>query len=141
MVQVMLLLPVSAALGMAVARDLKKENRKVVAIIGDGAMTGGMAYEAMNNSGLIKSDLIVVLNDNNMSIAPNVWQISNYFTEMIAHPDYNKFKGQIWDLTGKLDQFGDRLRKIAARLENGIKAVITPGNAVRSSGIQIFWSY
>jgi 1-deoxy-D-xylulose-5-phosphate synthase len=98
---------------MAVARDLKKENRKVVAVMGDGAMTGGMAYEAMNNSGLIKSDLIVVLNDNNMSIAQNVWQVSNYFTEMISHPDYNKFKGQIWDLTGKLDQFGDRIRKIA----------------------------
>ena len=108
---------ISAALGMAIARDLKKEDKKVIAITGDGAMTGGMAYEAMNNSGYNKSDLIVVLNDNNMSIAPNVWQISNYFTEMISHPDYNKFKGQIWDLTGKLDQFGDRLRKIAARLE------------------------
>ncbi len=129
---------ISAALGMAVARDMKKENRKVVAIIGDGAMTGGMAYEAMNNSGIIKSDLIVVLNDNNMSIAPNVWQISNYFTEMIAHPDYNKFKGQIWDLTGKLDQFGDRLRKIAGRLEHGIKAVITPGMLFEALGFRYF---
>ena len=129
---------ISAALGMAVARDIKKENRKVVAIIGDGAMTGGMAYEAMNNSGITKSDLIVVLNDNNMSIAPNVWQISNYFTEMIAHPDYNKFKGQIWDLTGKLDQFGDRLRKIASRLENGIKAVVTPGMLFEALGFRYF---
>ena len=129
---------VSAALGMAVARDLKKEDRKVVAIIGDGAMTGGMAYEAMNNSGINKSDLIVVFNDNRMSIAPNVWQVSNYFTEMIAHPDYNKFKGQIWELTGKLDQFGDRLRKIAARLENGIKAVITPGMLFEALGFRYF---
>jgi 1-deoxy-D-xylulose-5-phosphate synthase len=129
---------ISAALGMAVARDLKNEKRKVVAIIGDGAMTGGMAYEAMNNSGLIKSDLIVVLNDNRMSIAPNVWQISNYFTEMIAHPDYNRFKAQIWDLTGKLDEFGDRLRKIAARLEGGIKAVITPGMLFEALGFRYF---
>ncbi len=129
---------ISAALGMAVARDIKGENRKVVAVIGDGAMTGGMAYEAMNNSGLLKSDLIVVLNDNNMSIAPNVWQISNYFTEMIAHPDYNKFKGQIWDLTGKLDHFGDRLRKIAVRLESGIKAVITPGMLFEALGFRYF---
>lgn len=129
---------ISAALGMAVARDLKQEKRKVIAIIGDGAMTGGMAYEAMNNSGIIKSDLIVVLNDNNMSIAPNVWQISNYFTEMIAHPDYNKFKGQIWDLTGKLDQFGDRLRKIAVRLENGIKAIVTPGMLFEALGFRYF---
>ncbi|MFO7447511.1 MAG: 1-deoxy-D-xylulose-5-phosphate synthase [Ignavibacteriaceae bacterium] len=129
---------ISAALGMAVASTIKKENRKVVAVIGDGAMTGGMAYEAMNNSGVLKSDLIVVLNDNNMSIAPNVWQISNYFTEMIAHPDYNKFKGQIWDLTGKLDQFGDRLRKIAGRLEHGIKAVFTPGMLFEALGFRYF---
>lgn len=129
---------ISAALGMAVARDIKDEKRKVIAIIGDGAMTGGMAYEAMNNSGILKSDLIVVLNDNRMSIAPNVWQISNYFTEMIAHPDYNKFKGQIWDLTGKLDQFGDRLRKIASRLETGIKAVITPGMLFEALGFRYF---
>ena len=129
---------ISAALGMAVARDFNKENRKVVAIMGDGAMTGGMAYEAMNNSGIRKSDLIVVLNDNNMSIAPNVWQISNYFTEMIAHPDYNKFKGQMWDLTGKLDQFGDRLRKIAARLETGVKAVVTPGMLFEALGFRYF---
>lgn len=130
---------ISAALGMAVGRDLNNEpNRKVIAIIGDGAMTGGMAYEAMNNSGILKSDLIVVLNDNRMSIAPNVWQISNYFTEMIAHPDYNKFKAQIWDLTGKLDAFGDRLRKIAARLESGIKAVVTPGMLFEALGFRYF---
>ncbi len=129
---------ISAALGMAAARDLKGDDKKVVAIMGDGAMTGGMAYEAMNNSGILKSDIIVVLNDNKMSIAPNVWQISNYFTEMIAHPDYNKFKGQIWDLTGKLDQFGDRLRKIAVRLENGIKAVVTPGMLFEALGFRYF---
>lgn len=129
---------ISAALGMAVARDFKNEKRKVVAIIGDGAMTGGMAYEAMNNSGIIKSDLIIVLNDNNMSIAPNVWQLSNYFTEMIAHPEYNKFKGQIWDLTGKWEHFGDRLRKIASRLEGGIKAVITPGMLFEALGFRYF---
>ena len=130
---------ISAALGMAVARDLNNEpNRKVIAVIGDGAMTGGMAYEAMNNSGVLKSDLTVILNDNNMSIAPNVWQISNYFTEMISHPEYNKFKGQIWDLTGKLDNFGDRLRKIAARLESGIKAVVTPGMLFEALGFRYF---
>ena len=129
---------ISAALGMAIARDMKKENRKVIAITGDGAMTGGMTYEAMNNSGINKSDLIVVLNDNRMSIAPNVWQLSNYFTEMISHPDYNKFKGQIWDLTGKLDHFGDRMRKIAARLESGIKSVITPGMLFEALGFRYF---
>src|SRR4030066_359624 len=129
---------ISAALGMATAKNITKVDKKVVAIIGEGAMTGGMAYEAMNNSGVLKTDLIVVLNDNNMSIAPNVWQISNYFTEMISHPDYNKFKGQIWDLTGKLDHFGDRLRKIAVRLESGIKAIITPGMLFEALGFRYF---
>lgn len=129
---------ISAALGMAIARDINKAKNKVVAVIGDGAMTGGMAYEAMNNAGVLKSDLIVVLNDNNMSIGANVWQFSNYFTDMIAHPDYNKFKAQIWDLTGKLDQFGDRIRKMAARLENGIKAVITPGMLFEALGFRYF---
>ncbi len=129
---------ISAALGMAVARDILKSEKKVIAVIGDGAMTGGMAYEAMNNSGITKSNLIVVLNDNNMSIAPNVWQFSNYFSEMIAHPEYNKFKGAIWDLTGKLDDFGDRIRKVAARLESGIKAIITPGMLFEALGFRYF---
>ncbi|MCX6149474.1 MAG: 1-deoxy-D-xylulose-5-phosphate synthase [Ignavibacteriales bacterium] len=129
---------ISAALGIALARDLNKESKKVIAVIGDGAMTGGMAYEAMNNAGVRKSDLIVVLNDNNMSIGPNVWQISNYFTEMISHPEYNRFKARIWDLTGKMDNLGDRVRKIAARIEGGIKAVITPGMLFEALGFRYF---
>ena len=129
---------ISAALGMAVARDLQKTNKKVIAVIGDGAMTGGMAYEAMNNSGIIKSNLVVVLNDNNMSIASNVWQISNYFSEMISHPEYNRFKGAIWDLTGKLDNFGDRIRRVTARVESGIKSIITPGMLFEALGFRYF---
>ncbi len=129
---------ISAALGISIANRLNKEPRKVVAVIGDGAMTGGMAYEAMNNSGVLKSNLIVVLNDNQMSIAPNVWQISNYFTDMISHPEYNRFKGAVWDLTGKLDNFGDRLRKVASRLESGIKSIITPGMLFEALGFRYF---
>jgi len=129
---------ISAALGIAAARDIKKTGKKVIAIIGDGAMTGGMAYEAMNNSGVLKSDLIVILNDNRMSISKNVWQISNYFSEMIAHPEFNKLKGAIWDLTGKLDDFGDRIRKVAARFEVGIKAMITPGMLFEALGFRYF---
>jgi len=129
---------ISAAVGIAEGAKLLGIDRNVVAVIGDGAMTGGMAYEAMNNAGVLQSNLIVVLNDNQMSIAPNVWQISNYFTEMIAHPEYNKFKGAIWDLTGKLDQFGDRLRKVAARLESGIKSVVTPGMLFEALGFRYF---
>lgn len=129
---------ISAALGMATGSDILQTNKKVIAVIGDGAMTGGMAYEAMNNCGILKKNIIVVLNDNNMSIAPNVWQISNYFTEMISHPEYNRLKGAIWDLTGKLDDFGDRLRKVAARFESGIKSVITPGMLFEALGFRYF---
>lgn len=129
---------ISAALGMAVARDIQKTDKKVIAVIGDGAMTGGMAYEAMNNSGIIKSNLIVVLNDNNMSIAPNVWQISNYFSELISHPEYKKLKDAIWDLTGKLDNFGDGIRKVTSRLGSGIKSMLTPGMLFEALGFRYF---
>ncbi len=128
----------SAALGIAAARDLAGDDFKVVAVVGDGAMTGGMAYEAMNNAGLQKRNMIVVLNDNNMSIAPNVWTLSNYFTELIANPSYNRFKANVWDLTGKLDVVGDRIRKIAARVEEGIKMVITPGILFEALGFRYF---
>ncbi len=128
----------SAALGVATARDYDEKDYKVVAVIGDGAMTGGMAYEAMNNAGLLKKDIIVVLNDNRMSIAPNVWAISNYFNEIIASRRFNKFKSNVWELTGKLDTFGDRIRKIASRLEGGIKSVITPGMLFEALGFRYF---
>jgi 1-deoxy-D-xylulose-5-phosphate synthase len=129
---------ISAALGMSAAQKINNTDKKVIAVIGDGAMTGGMAYEALNNSGILKSNIVVILNDNRMSIAPNVWQISNYFTEMISHPEYNKVKGAIWDLTGKLDHFGDRLRRVASRLESGIKAIITPGMLFEALGFRYF---
>ena len=129
---------ISAALGMVAARELSGENYKVVAVVGDGSMTGGMVYEGMNNAGIMKKDIIVVLNDNNMSIAPNVWAISNYFTELIAHPSYNRLKKNVYELTGKLDVWGDRLRRVAARVEEGIKVVVTPGMLFESLGFRYF---
>jgi 1-deoxy-D-xylulose-5-phosphate synthase len=82
--------------------------------------------------------MIVVLNDNNMSIAPNMWALSNYFTELIANPAYNKFKANVWDLTGKLDTIGDRIRKISARVQEGIKVIITPGKLFEALGFRYF---
>lgn len=128
----------SAALGMVAARERLDEHYKVVAIVGDGSMTGGMAYEGMNNAGIMKKDMIVVLNDNNMSIAPNVWALSNYFTQLIANPSYNKFKSNVYNLTGKLDAWGDRLRRVASRLEEGIKVVVTPGMLFEALGFRYF---
>jgi 1-deoxy-D-xylulose-5-phosphate synthase len=129
---------ISASLGMAVARDLAEEKYRVVAVVGDGAMTGGMAYEAMNNTGLLKKNLIVVLNDNNMSISPNVWAISNYFTELIANPSYNRLKANVWDITGKFEGVGDRIRRVTARIQEGIKVVITPGILFEALGFRYF---
>ena len=133
---------ISAALGMATARDFNKENFKVVAVVGDGSLTGGMAYEAMNNAGLLKKDMIVVLNDNRMvslsSVAPNLWSFHNYFAEVLTHPSYNKFKANVWDLTGKLDSFGDRLRSVAQNVEKGVKAVVTPGMLFEALGFRYF---
>jgi len=119
---------ISAALGLATARDMNGEDYKVIAVIGDGALTGGLAFEALNNAGFLKKDITVVLNDNNMSIAPNVSAMSNYFNELFASNTLQRMRENIWDLSNKLDnEVGDRLRKIAHRLEDGVKAIITPG--------------
>ena len=132
----------SAALGIATARDFAGKDFKVVAIVGDGSMTGGMAYEAMNNAGLLKKDIIVVLNDNQMislsAVNPQLWSFHNYFNELLTHPTYNKFKANVWELTGKLDTFGDRLRAVAHNVEKGLKAVITPGMLFEAFGFRYF---
>lgn len=129
---------ISAALGMAIARDLANEKFRVLAIVGDGSMTGGMAFEAMNNAGLSKKNMTVILNDNNMSISPNVSAITNYFTELITNPEYNRLKANVWDLTGKLGTHGDRIRKLAVKLEEGIKVIITPGMLFEAFGFRYF---
>ena len=129
----------SAALGIATARDFQNKKFKVVAVIGDGSMTGGMAYEAMNNIGLLKKDMLVVLNDNKMSIAPNRWAFHNYFNEFLINPSYNKFRNYIWEQTGKLDKkFGDRVRYLASKIEGSLKSVITPGMLFEALGFRYF---
>ena len=133
---------ISAALGVATARDFNGEDYKVVAIVGDGSLTGGMAYEAMNNAGLLKKDFIVVLNDNEMvslsSVRPTLWSLHSYFSEALTHPSYNKFKTNVWELTGKLDVFGDRLRSVAQKVERGVKAIVTPGMLFEALGFRYF---
>ena len=129
---------ISAALGLAVGRDFQQKDYKVVAIIGDGAMTGGLAYEAMNNCGVQKRDIIVILNDNNISIEPNVSAFSNYFNEFFASSAVNTVRKGIWEMAGKMDTLGDRLRKLAGRIEDGVKAIITPGVLFETLGFQYF---
>lgn len=116
---------ISAALGMAVASKLKGEkNRKVVAVIGDGSMTGGMAFEGLNNAAGNKSDLLVILNDNNMAIDPSVGGMSDYLLRISKSQTYNRLKRDIWDGLGKLNGFGPRARRLVQKTENAIKAML-----------------
>jgi len=118
---------ISAALGLAVARDLKGENYSVVAVIGDGAMTGGMAYEALNNAGHLKKNLIVVLNDNEMSISKNVGAMSTYLTRIRTDPMYYKGRDELENLLRKIPAFGSTVLKVVERLKDSVKYLVVPG--------------
>ncbi len=116
---------VSAALGMAVAsRHNKAKNRQHIAVIGDGAMTAGMAFEALNHAGVENTNLLVVLNDNCMSIDPNVGALKEYLTDITTSHTYNKIKDETWKLLGKVSKFGPNAQEIAAKIENSIKGVL-----------------
>jgi len=122
---------ISAALGMSVASQLKNEtDRKVIAVIGDGAMTGGMAFEALNNAGGNKSDLLVILNDNNMAIDPNVGGMNRYLLNISKSETYNRFKKDVWDGLGKLDGFGKKARRILQRNQHALKNMILKENNI-----------
>src|SRR5438128_2509194 len=104
---------ISAALGMAMAAKYKGEkDRKSVAIIGDGAMTAGMAFEAMNHAGVADSDCLIILNDNCMSIDPNVGALKEYLTDITTSPTYNKIKYEVWNVLGKLPDCKNLSRKV-----------------------------
>ena len=129
---------ISAGLGMAIARDLDKSDKKIVSVIGDGAMTGGMAFEAMNNAGALNSDLLVVLNDNNMSIDPNVGALKEYLAEITTTKTFNKMRDEIYDLLGHLKGAGEKMRKVASKLERAATAAITPGALFQALGFKYY---
>ena len=131
---------ISAAFGIAVAAELKGEkNKKVIAIIGDGSMTGGMAFEALNNAGASKTDILVVLNDNNMSIDPNVGAISRSFVHMQTSHTYNSMKSKIWRVLGRLNGVGPKARKIIHKHQQAIKSVVfSESNLFQSFGFRYF---
>ncbi len=128
---------ISAALGFATARDLQGEDHKVVAVIGDGSMTGGLAFEAMNNTGTIDTDMLVILNDNTWSISKNVGSISTYLSSIFADEKLVKLRGEIWEFLGKV-KVGDSLRDLAGRVEDSIKGLLTPGMLFEKLGFQYF---
>jgi len=116
---------ISAALGMSMAAKYKGENRKSVAIIGDGSMTAGMAFEAMNHAGVADSDILIILNDNCMSIDPNVGALKEYLTDISTSPTYNKFRDELWQLMGKLPVGSHFTREMASKVEAGLKGVVS----------------
>lgn len=112
---------ISAGLGMAVANRHNKDNKKVIAVIGDGAMTAGMAFEGLNHAGGENADMLVILNDNCMSIDPNVGALKEYLTDITTSHTYNKFKDEIWQLLGKLSTFGKSAQEIASKVDHATK--------------------
>ena len=116
---------ISAALGMAIAAKYKKEDRRSIAVIGDGAMTAGMAFEAMNHAGVADADVLIVLNDNCMSIDPNVGALKEYLTDITTSHTYNKLKDDIWNALGKLPVGKTFSRDMASKLEHSIKGFIS----------------
>jgi len=129
---------ISAAIGMAVARDIMGGHNKVVAIIGDGSMTGGIAYEGLNHAGHLNKDLIVVLNDNEMSIAENVGALSNFLTRTASSEFVHKMKKDVEQFLGGLDGFGTHVLKVAKRAEETLKGFFTPGMLFEAFGFEYF---
>ena len=116
---------ISAALGMSIASKHKgEEDRNVIAIIGDGSMTGGQAFEGLNNAGFAKSNLLVILNDNNMAIDPNVGAFKDYLLDIRTSQTYNRMKDDVWKILGKINKFGPDTRPLVQKLESGIKSVM-----------------
>ncbi len=115
---------ISAALGMAIAAKQKKEDRQIIAVIGDGALTAGLAFEGLNNAGIQKSNLLVILNDNNIAIDQNVGAIKEYLLDITTSPTYNKLKDEIWRLLGKISKIAPNTRSMAQKIERGLKSTL-----------------
>lgn len=129
---------ISAALGFAKARDMAEKDHRVVAIIGDGSMTAGMAFEALNNAGELNSNILVILNDNKWSIAPNVGFIPKYLNKIISTPIYNRFRQDVQQLIGKIPSVGPKALNLAKKIEEGLKNLIVPDMLFEEMGFRYF---
>jgi 1-deoxy-D-xylulose-5-phosphate synthase len=127
---------ISAALGMAAGRDLKRSGNKVIAVIGDGSMTGGLAYEGLNNAGHLNKDLVVILNDNEMSIAENVGAVSTLLSRTITSEFVHRIKKDVEGFLEGLDSFGKGMLKIAKKAEESLKGLFTPGMLFETFGFE-----
>jgi len=131
---------ISGALGMAVASKLKGElDKQHIAVIGDGAMTAGLAFEGLNHAGVENSNMLVVLNDNCMSIDPNVGALKDYLTDITTSHTYNKVKDEVWNLLGKISKFGPNAQAIAQKVENAVKtSLLKQSNMFESLNFRYF---
>ena len=128
----------SAALGFAVARDLKGEDHHVVAVIGDGALTGGMAFEGLNNIGELGKRVIVVLNDNEWSISPNIGAIARYLTKLTTSRMYRALERDVYELLGKLPRLGRKAQEAGRRVKEGLQNLMVPGVLFEELGLKYF---
>ena len=130
---------ISAATGMAIAAKAKGENRQIVAIIGDGALTGGEAFEALDYAGGSKANILVILNDNDMAIDANVGGLHQYLIDVITSPSYNRFRDKTWNFSTKLSQFGPDLRELFKKMGRGLKSLFfKESNLFESLGFRYF---
>lgn len=125
---------ISAALGMALARDARGEKNQVIAVIGDGALTGGESFEALNNAGDLGTKLIVILNDNEMSIDANVGAMSEYLSRIRIAPQYARAKRDMGSLLMSIPHIGDKVYKTASHLKDGVRSVLVPGSLFEEMG-------
>ncbi|OQX55129.1 MAG: 1-deoxy-D-xylulose-5-phosphate synthase [Candidatus Cloacimonas sp. 4484_209] len=131
---------ISAALGIVAARELQKEDFQVIAVIGDGALTGGMALEALNNAGHLKKDIIIVLNDNKMSIDKNVGAFKRYLAKISAIPIYHKLRYDVWELINKLPRtiISEETKELAHKIGDGLKNLVVPTMLFEELGYEYF---
>ncbi len=131
---------ISATLGMAAAsKYLKIEDKQHIAVIGDGAMTGGMAFEGLNHAGVSDTNILIILNDNCMAIDPNVGALKDYLTDITTSKAYNKLKDEAWNVLGKLSMFGKSAQEIVSKVETGIKAaLLSQSNLFESLNLRYF---
>lgn len=130
---------ISAALGMALAAKSKGEKRHVVAIIGDGAMTAGEAFEGLNNAGISNSDILVILNDNNIAIDANVGALKEYLLDITTSKTYNRFKDKVWNMLGVFGKHSPGARRVAAQIEAGLKSsILDKSNLFESLNFRYF---
>jgi 1-deoxy-D-xylulose-5-phosphate synthase len=129
---------ISTGLGLAMGRDLKREKHAVVSIIGDGSLSGGLAFEGLNNLGSLSTNMTVVLNDNKMSISKNVGALSRYLLRVITDRRFNKIKSEIWELTGMVPSMGKRIRSIVHNIDETVKHFVIPGKLFEDMGLRYF---